>query len=73
MTTIFLLFQTVPSKNLLKVHLINSGNELVIPSAELRPPLLLMKNLRAFAFRQFVPSARGQRVYPDPDEQRCGG
>ncbi|KAL1403910.1 hypothetical protein pipiens_005512 [Culex pipiens pipiens] len=62
---VVVLEKTVPSKNLLKVHLINSGNEL-------RPPLLLMKNLRAFAFRQFVPSARGQRVYPDPDEQRCG-
>lgn len=52
MTTIFFLFQTVPSKNLLKVHLINYGNELVIPSTELRPPLLLMKNLRVFSFRQ---------------------
>ncbi|KAL1397947.1 hypothetical protein pipiens_009354 [Culex pipiens pipiens] len=48
---VVVLEKTVPSKGLLKVRLIDYGNELVIPSTELRPPLLLMKNLRAFAFQ----------------------
>lgn len=48
---VVVLEKTDPSKSLLKVRLIDYGNEIVIPSTELRPPLLLMKNLRAFAFQ----------------------
>lgn len=48
---VVVLEKTDPSKSLLKVRLIDYGNEIVIPSTELRPPLLVMKNLRAFAFQ----------------------
>lgn len=48
---VVVLEKTNPSKSLLKVRLIDYGNEMIIPSTELRPPLLLMKNLRAFAFQ----------------------
>ncbi|XP_038121791.1 uncharacterized protein LOC119770621 [Culex quinquefasciatus] len=62
---VVVLGKTVPSKILRKVHLIDYGNELVIPSTELRPPLLLMKTLEKSARvsdedRQVEPSARGQ-------------
>lgn len=38
------------SKSLVKVRLIDYGNEATLPASDLRAPLLLMKNLRAFAF-----------------------
>ncbi|XP_065083783.1 uncharacterized protein LOC135705858 [Ochlerotatus camptorhynchus] len=37
-------------KSLVKIRLIDYGNELILPTADLRAPLPLMKNLRAFAF-----------------------
>ncbi|XP_055597063.1 uncharacterized protein LOC129747072 [Uranotaenia lowii] len=40
-----------PAKHLLRVRLIDYGNEITIPASDLREPLLLMKNLRAFAFQ----------------------
>ncbi|KAL9694693.1 hypothetical protein quinque_013978 [Culex quinquefasciatus] len=68
---------TVPSKILLKVRLIDYGKVLVNKSTELRPPLQLMKILEESARvsggdRQFDQSTRGQRAYPDSDEEPCG-
>lgn len=39
-----------PAKSLVKVRLIDYGNEVTLPASDLRAPLPLMKNLRAFAF-----------------------
>ncbi|XP_058453750.1 uncharacterized protein LOC131431855 [Malaya genurostris] len=39
------------AKSLVKVRLIDYGDEIILPTSELRAPLLLMKNLRAFAFQ----------------------
>lgn len=41
-------FQVAPAD--VKIRLIDYGNELIIPATALRAPLLLMKNLRRFAF-----------------------
>ncbi|XP_062705567.1 uncharacterized protein LOC109432555 isoform X2 [Aedes albopictus] len=38
------------AKSLVKVRLIDYGNEANLPASDLRAPLTLMKNLRAFAF-----------------------
>ncbi|XP_055545078.1 uncharacterized protein LOC129730077 [Wyeomyia smithii] len=39
------------TKGLVKIRLIDYGDELTLPASDLLPPLLLMKNLRAFAFQ----------------------
>ncbi|KAL9694725.1 hypothetical protein quinque_014010 [Culex quinquefasciatus] len=56
MTTLFSLFQTVPSKISLKVRLIDYGNKLV--------KIVDSPSARSLA--------RSQRAYPDSDEEPCG-
>ncbi|XP_058820578.1 uncharacterized protein LOC131682827 [Topomyia yanbarensis] len=40
-----------PAKSLVKVRLIDYGDTMTVPTSELLAPILLMKNLRAFAFQ----------------------
>lgn len=53
------------AKSLIRVRLIDYGDVITLPATELRAPLLLMKNLRAFAFQVEVQNMSRELVLGD--------